>query len=77
MVQVCRLTSFCIINLFYKYSEPKINIDNTQAVWLGKKRDTERLQTAHHWNWVNEFVLLGIILHVKQDKMFQLNYDKT
>ena len=68
--------SFHIISLFYSFSGLRINIEKTQAVWLGKDRDREKLQTYYQLNWVDQFLLLGIIFHIKQEKMFMLNFDK-
>ena len=67
---------FHILKLFHGYSGLKINIEKTQAVWLGDKRYKETMHLDLSLNWVTQFELLGIIFHVKQEKMIQLNFDK-
>ena len=59
------------------YSGFKINIEKTQAVWLGDKRYKETLHLDSSLNWVTQFELLGVIFHVKQEKVIQLNFDKN
>ena len=68
--------SFHIISLFYNFSGLKINIEKTQAVWLGKEKKREMVQTHYQLHWVEQFLLLGILFHRKQEKMFLLNFNK-
>ena len=68
--------SFHVISLFYNFSGLKINIEKTQAVWLGKEKDRERVQTHYKLQWVEQFLLLGILFHTKQEKMLLLNFNK-
>ena len=58
------------------FSILKINMEKTLAVWLGSEKERLKISQTYQLNWVNQFELLGIIFHVTQEKMFQLNFDK-
>ena len=46
---------FHILQLFEGYSGLKINIEKTQAVWLGDKRYKETLHHDSSLNWATQF----------------------
>ena len=63
---------------YAKYSGLNINFDNTQVVWIGKKKlSSDTIKTKWKLQWgKTEFKLLGIVFNVDFDKMIELNYNE-
>ena len=71
------MESVRIFENFYQCSGLKLNVDKTQAIWLGtKKFSNEKVCLEKKFNWVKSFNLLGIIFDIILEKMIKLNYEK-
>ena len=69
--------TFELLEMFRICSGLKVNVDKTQAVWLGPKCENwYRLMNRVRLKWVEQFTLLGIHFDVDTEKMMQVNYDK-
>ena len=68
--------SISTLQAFERESGLKINLEKTQAVWLGDPRLKDKVAQKTPLNWVDQFDLLGITFNLKQEKMIQLNFHK-
>ena len=67
--------SVLVLNHFQVFSGLKINLDKTQAIWLGKlKKRSYTICKDLNLNWDVKFKLLGINFSVNLDEMNELNY---
>ena len=67
--------SVIVLNHFQVYSGLKINLDKTQAIWLGKlKKRSYGICKDLNLNWDVKFKLLGINFSVNLDEINDLNY---
>ena len=61
---------------FERESGLKMNLEKTQAIWVGDPRHKNKINQWKQLNWVCQFDLLGITFNVKQDTMIRSNFDK-
>ena len=67
--------SISVLNSFYICSGLKINLDKTQAIWLGKLKATaDSICADLNLNWAKKFKLLGINFSVDLEEIVDLNY---
>ena len=66
-----------IFQVYEKCSGLKINVEKTNAVWLGSKTNDRPMCTDLRIKWVTEFTLLGIHFNTQMDKMHDSNYNKA
>ena len=64
-----------ILNEFYYYSGPKINIEKKLAAWLGNKAGSDdRICREYNLNWTNEPLnILGVTLSASLYNLWDLN----
>ena len=68
--------SILVLNHFHVHSGLKINLDKTQAIWLGKlKKRTYAICKDLNLSWDSQFQLLGINFSVNLDEVSDLNYN--
>ena len=67
------------LEIFGTLSGLKVNVEKTQIVWIGKKRQCkDKLDVSKELVWGNEtFNLLGINFSVNLDDIKKLNYDPS
>jgi len=65
-----------LLNMFYRCSGLKTNVEKTQVAWLGSKTQSlDRLQPHVKMKWVNSFCLLGIKFNADLDEMVKINFE--
>ena len=66
-----------IIQQYSKFSGLMPNIEKTQCIWVGSKRNsTEKLCPEYNIAWTSEpFTVLGVVFSVDLKDMISLNYD--
>ena len=63
-----------LLNSFHAYFGLKINLDKSQAIWLGKlKRRSYPICNDLNWNWGKQFKLLGVTFSMDLDNITELN----
>jgi len=68
--------SFDTLNKFQYCSGLKINVEKTNAIWLGSKTNSkDTVSNRIRLKWVKEFTLLGINFHSDINKIMDLNYN--
>ena len=64
-----------VLDGFHACSGLKINLDKTQAIWLGKlKRQTYEICGDLNLNWVKNFKLLGVNFSVNLEEIVVSNF---
>ena len=74
------LDTLVLLDNFYKISGLKVNIDKTNAIWIGsKKGSAETMCNNYHINWIgnDSFNYLGVILCTDLDVVVNINYSTT
>ena len=67
--------SITLLNNFEVFSGLKINLDKTQAVWLGSlKKQTSPICEDLNFTWVKQFKLLRVTFSVDIEDINKLNY---
>ena len=64
------------LKIFKEISGRSMNVEKTQAIWLGSKSGTaDVLCPELHLNWVTNFKLLGFNFDVNLEDTLDLNYN--
>ena len=62
-----------LLNTFHVYSGLKINLDKSQAIWLGSLKRSSICNDLN-LNWVKQIKLLGGAFSVNLDNIIELNF---
>ena len=71
--------SFRILDQFAIMSGLKVNVEKTNAIWIGSMKDCENLCEEINVNWIaakQPFTILGIEFSTDLNSMILLNYNK-
>jgi exonuclease III len=74
------LATLNLLDNFHNISGLKINIDKTNAVWIGSKKGSQEILCKHYkiiWVGVHDFKYLSVILNTDLDAIVNVNYTST